>query len=309
MFTKEKYTLPSSDGIHTLCGAAYIPRAEIRMLLCISHGMIEHIGRYDAFMQYLAQNGILAFGHDHIGHGLSVCEGEMPGHLPRKTGLDTLVNDVLADLAMWKQKYPELPLVLLGHSMGSFIARLAAARDKTALCDGLIVMGTGALNPLAVPGLLIEGLIAKCFGETHISKFADDLAFGSYNDRFEKRTSNDWLSRDASIIDIKEADPLANYKFTIAGMYTVTRLNKESNAKKTFEDTRKDIPLLVISGAEDPVGDYGKGVKAVYEGYRAAGVKDTACIMYDGARHEVLNEINREEVYADLLAWLFEHIK
>ncbi len=308
MSTVQTYQMPSYHAKIILQGILVLPEKPIAMLE-ISHGMAEHIERYLPFMEYLAEQGILVFGHNHIGHGGSVASEKDLGYMPWKDGVDTLVSDVLADGKRMKASYPQLPLFLLGHSMGSFVARLAAACDTDGQYDAFVVMGTGAKNPAANLGLGLLHLSSAILGERHISKLLYALIFGSYNKRCEKRTEFDWLSRDPNQVDRYIADPLSGFSFTVSALGVLTRLNKAANSAETFASTRSTMPILMVSGAEDPVGGYAEGVKTVYEAYHAAGCRNITLQLYNGGRHEILNETNKDEVFADIAAWLNKQIR
>lgn len=302
--TYETYTFPSTDSINTCSGIAVVPEGDVRALLIISHGMAEYIRRYLPFMQTLAAHGILCFGHDHIGHGTTVVAETDLGYMPRKTGAATLVADVIRDAERFRACYSDVPLILFGHSMGSFIARLAASDEKAALFDALILSGTGGKNPLAGVGLTLLTLLCTVRGERAVSKTMHAMAFAGYNDRFEKRTAFDWISSDPAVVDRYLSDPLCGFPFTVSALYVLISMLRDCNAEKTFRDTPDDLPILLISGRDDPVGGYGDGVHAVADAYRSAGCKHVSHTLYTGARHELLNEPIAGQVTDELLSWL-----
>ena len=301
------YTLPSQDGKSTLHGILVKPERPLAMLEIV-HGMAEYTRRYLPLMEFLAEKGILCFGHDHIGHGASVERQEDLGYLPWKTGRNTLIGDILADGARMKHAYPDLPLYLFGHSMGSFLVRLTVSADTARQYAGLIVMGTGGKNPAAGAGLAVEHLITLFCGERHLSPFMEKMMFGTYNDRFEHRTSHDWLSRENGHVDAYLADPLCGFPFTVSALGVLTELTKYANDAKTYGKTPKDLPIRLVSGSMDPVGNYGAGVMEVYNAYRAAGIRDVTCRLYAEDRHELIGEHDCDTVFSELAAWMLYHM-
>ncbi len=302
--TCESYTFPSSDGVSQCAGIAVVPVCEVRALMVISHGMAEYIRRYLPFMQALAAHGILCFGHDHIGHGATVRTDADLGYLPRRNGADILVSDVIRDAERFRGCYPDVPLILFGHSMGSFIARLAAASDRAPLFDILILSGTGGKNPLAGFGMALLRLLCAVRGERAVSRVMHGMAFGGYNDRFEKRTAFDWISSDPATVDRYLSDPLCGYPFTVSALYVLISMLRDCNADRTFRNTPNSLPILLVSGRDDPVGGFGDGVHETADAYRNAGCINVSHTLYTGARHELLNEPIAAEVIADLLRWL-----
>ena len=306
--TVETYTFPSADGISQCAGIAVIPEEHPRALLEISHGMAEHIRRYLPMMQTLAANGILCFGHDHIGHGASVQSEKDLGYLPRKQGAAVLVGDVLCDGERFRGCYPGVPLIMLGHSMGSFIARLAASDDKTKCCDGLILHGTGSGNPLAGICMALLTVLCKGRGERAYSPKISAMMFDPYNDRFEKRTPFDWLSSDRASVDRYIADPLCGFPFTVSALYTLLSLLRDCNRTQTYRKTPDDLPILLMAGRDDPVGNYGVGVHAIADAYLAANCSRVSRTLYTDCRHELLQEPMAEQVISDMRTWIFDHI-
>lgn len=299
--------IPSCDGIHTLRGILYLPEKP-KAIVQIVHGMAEHIGRYDAFMTYLAENGCIVCGHDHLGHGKTAENDEELGFFAEKNG-DTLVcEDMFAFGKAVKEEYPDLPLILLGHSMGSFIARRTVHLYPEA-CDALIIMGTGGKNPLSAIGLGISSLIKATRGEKYISKLVLSVAFSTYNKRTGgEKYSSDWLTCDEKEIKKHDADKFCTFLFTVSAMRDLIRLQTLANSKAWYAEIRKDLPILIVSGAEDPVGNYGKGVEEVYASLIAEGVTDVTRKIYPAMRHEILNELDRQTVYEDILSFISSQI-
>jgi len=297
--------VPSSDGIHTLAGIAAVPAGKPRAILHIVHGMTEHISRYTPTMRAFAEEGILAVGYDNLGHGYTAKAGEH-GFIAEKDGHALLAKDVALFAAAVKKRYGEdLPYILMGHSMGSFIVRLAAA--QTFRPDKLIVMGTGGKNPLAGVALTLIGINQKRYGAKHYSPFLDKLAFGSYNDRFkaEGDARNLWLTTLPAVREKYAADPLCSFRFCVSAMGDLIRLLKLSNDKGWYSALDKSLPVFLVAGDEDPVGNFGKSVKEVYDKLVATG-HHARLKLYRGARHEILNDFSRDEVIADLLAFALE---
>ncbi|MBQ7566102.1 MAG: alpha/beta hydrolase [Oscillospiraceae bacterium] len=305
MEIREKY-VPSTDGVHKLHGVVYIPDGEVKGAAQVVHGMAEYIGRYDALMRFFAEHGYLAFGHDHLGHGQTAESEAELGFLAHEGGWQRLVEDVDAFADAVAEEFPGKKRILFGHSMGSFIVRLYAAKYGEKL-GGLIVMGTGGKNPAAAAGIAVAKLIRGLRSEKHVSGTVNSLAFGKYNDRTEKKTEFDWLSYDEDNVQKYIADPLCGFPFTVSAMIDLVTLNKLSNETDAFTGVPKTLPVLIVSGAEDPVGDYGKGPIEVADRYRVAGVKAVACKLYEHARHEILHESCRETVMSDLLKWIEAH--
>ena len=298
--------LPSADGVHTLRGIVYLPE-EPKGILQIAHGMAEHIARYDAFMTYLAENGWIACGHDHLGHGKTALNKEELGFFAEKNGDLLVCEDTFAFGKAVKEAYPALPLVLLGHSMGSFIARRTVQLYPN-ICDALIIMGTGGKNPLSPFGNATASLIRAARGAKHVSKLVNHVAFSSYNKRTESEKEFAWLSRDEKEIEKHDADPLCTFPFTVSAMRDLIRLQSLVNRKSWYADIQKELPIFIVSGAEDPVGNYGKGVEEVYSSLIAEGVTDVTRKIYPDMRHEILNELGRETVYEDILSFLSSQI-
>lgn len=295
------FAVPSTNGTHTLAGRVYLPDTNAPIgIFHVVHGMCEHIARYDRFMRDIAALGFIVCGYDHLGHGRTVKDASELGFVAPKKGYDLLARDVGAFSEAVRTQYGrELPYVLLGHSMGSFIVRYATARRYVTPAR-LIVMGTGGPNVTAVPGLAAIGLMKLFRGKRHISPFIDKLAFGAYNAHF--RTENDpysWITRDQTVRDAYRADPLCTFKFTVSAMGDLVRLSSYTNRKGWFRSFPKEIPVLLVAGTDDPVGNYGKGVRTVEARLRKAGVT-VICRLYDGARHEILNDASYPDVLADI---------
>ena len=305
-FTKREDKVLSSDGVHNLAGIVYIPEGEARGFFHIAHGMTEHITRYDRIMSDLCENGYFCFGYDHLGHGKTVNDKSELGFIASKNGYDLLCRDIKVFSDAVRGEFdPEnkLPYFLMGHSMGSFIVRLAT--EKYVRPDKLIVMGTGGANPAAGAGLALIALIKLFKGEKHISKLIYDIAFGGYNNKFkndENASSQSWLSTDLEIRKRYMEDDYCTFKFTVSAMGDLMRLLKYSNRGAWYKNLPK-IPVLLVAGENDPVGNYGKGVQEVETKLKKHG-HDVKCILYTGARHEILNDFCYDEVKGDIIEFI-----
>ena len=297
---------PSTDGIHSLYVKVYEPQKPFSGILQVVHGMTEYIGRYDAFMRAAAERGILCFGHDHLGHGHTVSSPDELGFIAERDGDALLVEDVDAVYRFVSEQYGFSGRVLMGHSMGSFVVRIYGYKHPENL-TGLVIMGTGGKNPALGAGKAVASLIRLCKGKTHRSPLINKLMFGSYNDRTEKKTPTEWLTKDPEIQNAYIGDPLTNYMFTVPAIQDLLRLVEKSNSKDFYNGLPADLPVYIVSGEEDPVGAYGKGPKEVYEGLMATSHEDVTLRLWPTDRHEVLNETDRAQVTEELLNWIGAH--
>lgn len=305
------FTFLSTDGKTTLHGISWLPEdREIVAVLQIAHGVAEYIGRYDGFARFLNEQGIAVFGHDHLGHGLSLSENDVPVYFGKGNTWNTVVDDMYRLHLRIKEQFPDTPLFIMGHSMGSFLTRTYLIRYSGTV-RGAIIMGTGWQNEATIAaGLLIAKTIARTRGENATSDFVTNLAFGSYNKAFAPvRTGYDWLSADTDNVDRYIADPLCGQDTTVGlfrEMLCGFRFNQNSSHLQMMD---KKCPLLLISGKDDPVGSMGKGVQQTYDAFRASGIEDVTLQLYDGLRHEILNEAaQKDTVCADIYAWLKRYI-
>ncbi len=309
MIIHNSFYFPSSDGKTTIHGEEWLPEGAPRAVLQIAHGIAEYVHRYNDFAEFLAENGIAVVGEDHIGHGESVAEGAPMIYFGEKNGWYKVVKDIHTVKEMYREKYPDVPYFLMGHSMGSFLARTYLIKYPGDV-DGAIIMGTGHQSGLLVSGgKFIGNLVGKKHGFDKPHDTVTNLAFGSYTKKIENvRTAYDWLSVNEENVDRYIADPLCGAPSTV-GLFLdmiggIGFIRKQENVNKM--DTEK--PVLFISGEEDPVGDYGKGVKAAFATFDKAGVKDLTCKLYPGLRHEILNEDCRQEVYEYILGWICDRV-
>ncbi|MBQ9648659.1 MAG: lysophospholipase [Oscillospiraceae bacterium] len=309
MANRKEFYFPSSDGKTQIHAVEWAPDGEPAGVYQIAHGVAEYALRYEPFAEFLNSKGFVVVANDHIGHGLSVAEGAAALYFGDKDGWTHVVDDMYALRNRTAQEYPSLPYILMGHSMGSFLARTYLIRYPGTV-TAAIIMGTGQQ-----PGFMVAGgkLAAKYFGKkTGFDKFnatVDNLAFGAYNKPFEpKRTNYDWLSANEENVDKYIADPLCGGQAT-TGLFLemlggIGFIGKPSNLAKMDMNT----PVLFISGAMDPVGDLGKGATKAYESFKKAGVRDVELKLYPGLRHEILNEKEKDQVYADIWAWVEKRV-
>ena len=303
MAEKRVFNVPSSDGVHTLAGVVYLPDGEPKGLFHVVHGMTEHMERYDRFLSDMADEGWISFGYDHLGHGKTAIDDSELGYISKKDGWELLVKDVKAYSDGVRAQFgsADMPLCLMGHSMGSFVARLSVGGYVQA--DRLIVMGTGGANPAAGMGLALISLIKRFKGERHFSKLIDNIAFGSYNKRFGGNIEDDpklWLTNDEAVRQKYYADPYCTFKFSVSAMGDLIRLIKYSNSSSWYNNINSYLPILLVSGENDPVGNYGKGVKEVERKLKKRG-KNVSCKLYAKARHEILNDFTYETVRNDII--------
>ena len=297
-------TFPSSDGKNTIHAELFIPSDNnISAVVQISHGMMDYVGRYKGMAEAFCAEGIALCGHDHLGHGDSVKTPDDYGFFASKNGYRYVIDDVKRMNDLIRKEFPGVPVVLLGHSMGSFIARLYAV-DYTDSIDGLIIHGTAGPNPILGAGKLIVKLLRAVKGERHRSKFVCSLADGGYNKGFDPAEGDGaWLTRDPSMVADRAHNPKNDFIFTLAAYEDLFTFLGECNADGWFKAFPKELPTLVVSGENDPVGDFGKGVRLVYDNLKENGAS-VSLKLYPEARHELFMETNREEVFADLITWI-----
>ena len=302
---RNEFTFLSADGKTPIHAVEWLPEGQVRAVLQISHGVSEYILRYESFAEYLTARSFAVVGHDHLGHGQSVAEDSARLYFGPKGSWSWVVDDIDQRRNLAKAKFPQVPYFLLGHSMGSFLARTYLIRYPGAV-DAAVIMGTGQMSPaIIVGGKAVAAEEARRVGEDQTSSLVDKLAFGAYNKRFApNRTGFDWLSLNQDNVDRYIADPLCGGNATI-GLFRemlggLSFIAKPQNLKRM----NLNIPVLFISGEMDPVGDCGKGVQRAYESFRKAGVRDVSIKLYPELRHEILNETCRETVYEDIYQWL-----
>lgn len=300
-----EFSFGSCDCKSTIYVREWLPDTAPIGVVQICHGVAEHISRYDAFARFLAEHGFVVAGNDHLGHGKSVADVEKQGYFGEHGGWELVVGDIRKLYERLREQYFSLPIFLFGHSMGSFLARTYIIRYHDGP-DGVILSGTGQQSPLLLAtGLTTANAVIRRHGAQHKSKLLNDLSFMGYNSRYKpNRTEFDWLTRDEAVVDAYIADPDCGYVCS-AGLFRdmMTGIKYISSAKNLHR-MNKDLPIYFIAGDDDPVGEYGKGVLRAYNGFLKAGLSDVTLKLYHGARHEILNEISRDEVYADVLNWL-----
>lgn len=306
---RSEFTFSSTDGKTPIHAVTWQPEGKPRAVVQISHGVSEFILRYEPFAEYLTAQGFAVVGHDHIGHGGSVAPGAPRMYFGPKGSWNWVVSDLEQRRKLAKAQFPDVPYFLLGHSMGSFLARTHLIRCPGAV-DGAIIMGTGQMaGALVAGGRLLTALESLRYGEENAAPLINKLSFSTYNKRFApNRTAFDWLSTNTENVDWYIRHPLCGgdpslglFREMLGGIAFIKR---PANVAKMDKDT----PILFISGAMDPVGDCSKGVKLACESFRKAGIKDVSLKLYPGLRHEILCETGRETVFADIAAWLEEKL-
>lgn len=296
------------------CGAGkihcckWMPEGEPKAVLQIIHGIAEFVERYDGFANYLTELGFVVVAEDHMGHGQSINEDGIQGYF--HGGWFNAVADTYHLLEKTKQEYPGLPYVLFGHSMGSFMARTILCKYPDSGIAAAIICGTGWQPAFALPALIkVVDVICKKTGETKPNEQLQGMVFGSYNKKVEHpHTGYDWLTRDAAIVDAYIEHPLCGFTASCGLLREMMKGIHYIEQPKNLAAMKKDLPVFFIAGGDDPVGPYGKGVHKAADAFRKAGMQDVAVKIYPLCRHEILNELNKEEVYQDISSWISEKI-
>ena len=293
-----------SKGAGKIHSCHWTPEGEPRAVVQILHGIAEFVERYDAFAKYLNSHGFLVVAEDHMGHGQSINGDGIQGYF--HGGWFTAVEDSMQLMADTREAFPDLPYILFGHSMGSFMARTILCKYPDCGITGAVICGTGWQPAFALPALIrvVEG-ICKRTGETEPNEKLQSMVFGSYNKKVEHpRTPYDWLTRDAKIVDAYIAHPLCGFTASAGLLREMLKGIYYIEQKTNLERMRNDLPVFFIAGGDDPVGPYGKGVQTCVGAFRKVGMKDVSIRIYPLCRHEILNEINRQEIFEDVLQWI-----
>ncbi|MEH7222754.1 lysophospholipase [Bacillus sp. JJ1566] len=308
--TSTDFTFLTDDGVTIFCkkweGES---NTHPKGIIQIAHGMAEHIERYDLFAKVLIEEGYIVYGNDHRGHGKTGSNAKLLGFFAEENGFEQVVEDMLQLTDLIKKDYPNLPIFLFGHSMGSFLTRRYIQTHGDQLA-GVILSGTGG-DPglIGKVGIGIAKLEMKRKGKTTESPLMNKLTFGSYNKAFSpNRTEFDWLSRDDKEVDKYIQDPLCGGIFTAGFFYDLVGGVAKVNNHSANENIPKRLPLYFLAGDKDPVGNYSKGVLQAADMYKKIGIKDVTVQLYENSRHEILNELNKEEVFKDVINWLDMHL-
>lgn len=276
-----------------------------KAILQIVHGMREHIDRYDGFARYVADRGFIVVGDDHLGHGTTVIDNNDLGYFAKKDGELILIKDVHRLKKLTQAEYPGLPYYIYGFSMGSFITRKYLTMYGEGI-DGAVIGGTGWRPEISLNfGICVSALLSKIFGDHHRSNLLEALSFAGFNKKVDApKTYADWLCSSDKVVEKFIADPKCNYKFTVNGFNVLYKLIKYVQEPKNASRIPPELPVLFMSGMEDPLGDYGEGVKKTAEHYMVNGMKNVSIKLYDEMRHEIHNETRKHIVYLDILEWI-----
>ncbi len=296
----------SSDGKELRYRIWRPENGNIQFSVQILHGMAEHSRRYDRFAQYLTTLGAVVYAHDHRGHGESAEDDEL-GYFAPRFGWQRVVDETVEISRMVNESFPEIPHFLFGHSMGSFIARSVIIEHSEAF-SGVILSGTAAdKGLLAKVGKGIAVVKSTLNGGKRPDPFLDNLSFGSFARHFPDRQSEfDWLSKDREQVEAYLNDPLCGFICTSRFFVDLLDGIALANNARQASFIRNDLPIFLISGENDPVGDFSEGVKKVFNLYRKQGISDLSMHIVKGGRHELLNETNYQEIHTTIGAWLTE---
>lgn len=293
-----------SKGTGQIHACAWLPEGEVRAVVQIVHGIAEFVERYEDFAKFLNQQGFLVVAEDHMGHGQSINNGGIQGYF--HGGWFTAVEDTVQLARDTMDQYPDVPYILFGHSMGSFMARTILCKYPELTLKAAILCGTGWQPTVALPALIrvVEGICQKT-GETVPSEKLQNLVFGSYNRKVEHpRTSFDWICRDKKVVDAYIAHPLCGFTATCGLLRELMKGIYYIQQPRNLQNMRKDLPVFFIAGGDDPVGNFGKGVRQTVRAFQKAGLRDVSVRIYPLCRHEILNEINKDEIFEDVLQWI-----
>ena len=302
--TTDTFYLGVSDGT-SVAVHRWTAEAEPKAIIQISHGMAEYARRYDRFAAAAAARGFTVYAADHRGHGQTAGSLDRLGYLADRDGFVRVMEDQHELTLEIRKNHPGVPIVLLGHSFGSFIAQMYIERYGTLLA-GCVLSGTRGPDPVTViPGKILAALVCLFGNPRKKSHFLANLSFGSNNRRIPDAASpNAWLSRDAKEVELYDDTPWAGFTCTAGFFRDLTHGLSAIHAKKALAGIPCALPVFIASGAEDPVGNYGKTPTALAEIYRRLGLVSLKFVLYPGARHEILNETNRDEVSSDIFGWI-----
>ncbi len=305
MIQKNEFTYPSADHQTDIHAIEWIPDVPMTGVLQIVHGMQEFVDRYDDFARYMCSFGFLVVGNDHLGHGTSVRSEKYYGYFAEKNGNKTVIADMRELQRRVQLQHPDLPYFMLGHSMGSFLCRQYLCLYGNFL-DGAVISGTAWHSAEeATLGMAMCRMMASQKGWMYRSPFMTKLAMGNYNKKIQPlRTPQDWLTRDEKIVDAYRADKRTQFLFTLNGYYNLFANLKFLTVKENLWKMPKELPVFFIAGEMDPVGNYGRGVKQAAVSFRSAGMQNVTCRLYPHDRHEVLNELDKADVYEDVRTWM-----
>lgn len=306
MIHTTSFYINSSNKKHTLFVKQWRNQEKpIKAIFQIVHGMIEHIGRYEEFAEYMAGKGFLVIGHDHIAHGQSVIHNEELGIMYPNDWF-AMVEDVYQLSKIMQQQYPNIPYFLLGHSMGSFVVRTYISKYDTAYLNGVLVSGTAWHSHLECQfGIFLTSTLSLLQGINHRNKLVYQLTLGQYKKPFKPCTTPvDWLSKNTSYNENFMNDDKCRFIFSLGAYRELFRGLAYLADKKHLQDIRHSLPLYFFSGDHDPVGNFGKGVLHVVNNLQQAGIKNITLKMYPNGRHEMLHEINRQEVFNNIHKWI-----
>lgn len=311
MIEKQEFYFGSRDGEHRLHAIKWIPETEKPVcILQIVHGMSEYVDRYDAFARFMAEKGVLVVGDDHLGHGLSVKEGELRGYFCKEDAATVLVRDEHRLKKMMQEQYPGIPYIILGHSMGSFILRNYLMRYGSGI-DGAVIMGTGMQRRRTVIfAWTLATLIGIFAGQRHVCRRLDKMLFCAYNRGLKAgpEDSGSWISVNPENVKRQEKDPMCSFVFTANGFQTLMKLIWNLYDTEKLRQMPKKLPVFFVSGQEDPVGNYGRDVEKVFHFFEELGMEQVQLKLYPGDRHEILNEADGEDVYWDIYRFILQKV-
>lgn len=306
MTSVEELTFRSADEVTTIHGYCWKPEGRPKAIVHICHGMVEYIERYEELAEQLCNQGYVVFGADTLGHGKSVVNKNCFGYFGEHNGNWKLLSDMVILQGLAKRAYPGLPYYMLGHSFGSLMVREFVERFPDSV-DGMILMGAlHRSNGTAMMGkLMCKGIaMVKKEGYRYRSTFLNDLAIGGMDKYFrEEDLRNSWLSRDRNEVNQYNSKPECNFIFTVGAYRDMMLAFLEANSKKNLERLNKEMPILLMAGDKDPVGNFGRGPKRLYKIYKALGLECRIRIYKDN-RHELIHDSDRKQVYKDLIKWL-----
>ena len=293
----------SSCGIQ-LHGYRWGPEGTPKAVVQIIHGIAEHVERYDHFARYLTGLGYLVVAEDHMGHGKSICEEVPQGYFAG--GWANAVEDCYHLLQTVKAEFPDTPYILFGHSMGSFLARSILIKHPDSGIKAAIICGSAWMPGAVIQGgKLISGLLNRGDGAKQPSELLQNVMFSGYDKRINPvRTTCDWLTRDEAVVDAYMADPLCGFAPTPALANAMMNGLIYIQNRNHLNQMQKELPVHFIAGADDPVGAYGDGVRKAVQMFIRSGMKHVSLKLYPGCRHEIHNELNKEEVYKDISDWM-----